>query len=253
MDIVICEDKQSLGRGAAATAAEIIRNALAAHGEATIVVATGASQFEMLASLVAAPDVDWSRVTAFHLDEYIGLPFAHPASFRKYLQERFVNELPNLRTFHYVNGEADDPAAECARLGDEIRGRTVDVACIGIGENGHVAFNDPPADFETTDPFLVVELDDACRRQQLNEGWFPTLDEVPTHAITMSPRQIMAGSRIVCTVPDKRKAKAVRNTVEGEVTPNVPASILQTHPACTLFLYEPAASKLSAPNREGAS
>ncbi len=248
MVISISNNKQELGRRAAAQGASFIRQALAHHGEATIIVATGASQFEMLDHLVKE-EIDWSRVTAFHLDEYIGLPFTHPASFRRYLKERFVDKVP-LKQFHYVNGEADDPVEECRRLGELIRDRRVDVAFIGIGENGHIAFNDPPADFETSEPYLVVELDEACRRQQLGEGWFSSLEEVPHKAISMSVRQILKSEKIICSVPDRRKAVAVKNSVEGPVTPEVPASILQTHPATWLFLDKASASLLNDKREE---
>lgn len=250
MDVIVCRDKSDLGRRAAADGAEAIRCALESRGEVNVIVATGASQFEMLAALTASDGIDWSRVTGFHLDEYLGLPITHPASFRRYLKERFVDVVP-LGAFHYVlgdgvDGEAADPQAECRRLGDLIAGHPIDVAFVGIGENGHLAFNDPPADFETDEPYLVVELDEACRRQQLGEGWFPALDDVPTRAISMSVRQILESGQIVCTVPDARKATAVRGAVEGPVTPDLPASILQRHPATKLFLDPPAASKLTA-------
>jgi glucosamine-6-phosphate deaminase len=245
MDIVIMADKRELGKAAAAAGAERIRAALRERGTANIIVATGASQFEMLEQLVREPDIAWPHVTAFHLDEYVGLPIAHPASFRRYLRERFVSRLPlPLAAFHYLDGEGD-ALAECRRVGALLRPHPIDVAFVGIGENGHLAFNDPPADFETDEPYLVVELDDACRRQQLGEGWFPTFDDVPRQAISMSVRQIMSSRAIVCTVPDERKAEAVRNAVEGEVTPHVPASILQRHECATLFLDGPAASRLS--------
>ncbi len=245
MQLRIFETKDEAGVAAAREAAAAIEAAIAARGEANIVLATGMSQFEMLATLLRL-GIDWSRVTAFHLDEYIGLPATHPASFRRYLKERFVDHVPTLRAFHYVVGDAPDPEAECRRLGELIRLLPIAVACVGIGENGHLAFNDPPADFETEEPFLVVTLDEACRRQQLNEGWFPTLEAVPTRAISMSIRQIMKSETIVCTVPDLRKAAAVKAVVEGPVTNLVPASILQRHPRCTLFMDRPAASQLSA-------
>jgi glucosamine-6-phosphate deaminase len=243
MQLHIFSTKQSMGAFAGRRVASLIMAAIAEHGDATIILATGASQFEMLEQLVAQ-EVDWSRVTAFHLDEYIGLPSSHPASFRKYLQERFVDRISGLGAFHFVNGDAADIAAECARVNALIQGRWVDVACVGIGENGHLAFNDPPADFAVETPFIVVQLDEACRRQQLGEGWFPTLEDVPTQAISMSIRQIMRCNAIVCTVPDARKAEAVKKTVEGPVTPDVPASILQEHPRCELFLDAAAAALL---------
>jgi glucosamine-6-phosphate deaminase len=233
-----------MGKAAAEKGAAFIRSALAKRGEANIIVATGASQFEMLAALVEEQGINWNRVTGFHLDEYVGLAIDHPASFRGYLWQRFVSRLPlPLRAFHFLDGEGN-AAAECRRVGEILRRHPIDVAFVGIGENGHLAFNDPPADFQTEDPYLVVQLDDACRQQQLGEGWFPTFDDVPKQAISMSVRQIMKSSAIICTVPDTRKAEAVHNSVEGEVTPNVPASILQRHEQCTLFLDAPAASLL---------
>ncbi len=242
--LTICPDKPALGRTAAAAGAEKIRTALKNRGSATIIVATGASQFEMLDALVREPDIRWDRVTAFHLDEYAGLPITHPASFRGYLWARFASRLPlPLKTFHYLDGEGDLDA-ECLRIGSLLQAHPVDVAFVGIGENAHLAFNDPPADFETTVPVQVVHLDEACRRQQLGEGWFPTLDSVPTRALSLSVRQIMESASIICTVPDERKAAAVQASVEGPVTPAVPASILQQHPDCHLFLDPPAASLL---------
>lgn len=233
------------GEAAAACGAGMLRAVLAERGEATIVVATGASQFDMLATLTAEPGIAWNHVTVFHLDEYVGLPIMHGASFRKYLWERFHSKLPlPVKAFHYINGEAD-PAAECARLGALMVAHPVDIAFIGIGENGHIAFNDPPADFETEEPYLVVTLDEACRRQQFGEGWFPGLDAVPHRAISMSVKQILRSASIVCTVPDERKAKAVRDALEGPVTPEVPASILQNHSDLRLFLDGASASLLT--------
>jgi glucosamine-6-phosphate deaminase len=245
---LVCEaDKPGCGRAAAAFGIGRLREALRVRGEASAIVATGVSQFEVLAALAEAPDLRWDRVTFFHLDEYVGLPVTHGASFRRFLWERFHSRLPlPPRAFHYLSGEGD-VAAECARVGGLLRGVEVDVAFVGIGENGHLAFNDPPADFGTDEPYLVVDLDLACRRQQLGEGWFPTLDAVPTRALTMSIRQIMRSRTIVCTAPEARKAEAVRATVEGPVTPAVPASILQTHPDCVLFVDPAAAGLLREP------
>ena len=207
-----------------------------------MIVATGASQFDTLAALVKATDIDWSLVTGFHLDEYLGIPSTHRASFRGYLKERFVDHLP-LKQFHYIDGQCD-PAQECQRLGDLIRQHVVDVAFIGIGENGHLAFNDPPADFDTEVPYLTVQLDEACRRQQRDEGWFDSIEEVPEQAISMSVRQILKSRHLICSVPDARKAEAVKNTVSSPVMPDVPASILQQHSQMTLFLDSGAASLL---------
>jgi glucosamine-6-phosphate deaminase len=240
----IFNDKTTMGAHAAEAGAELIRQAIAKRGSANIIVATGASQFEMLASLVTQPGIRWDRVTGFHLDEYVGISISHPASFRAYLWERFHKQLPlPLRAFHYLEGETD-AALVCRSVGEIIRKHPIDVAFVGIGENGHLAFNDPPADFETEKPYLVVKLDDACRRQQMGEGWFPTFDDVPTHAISMSVRQIMKSAAIICTVPDERKAVAVRDSLDGPVTNTVPASILQQHAACDVFMDVPAASLL---------
>ena len=240
MEIIISATKQELGKQAAQKGAELIRKAIAERGEASIIVATGASQFEMLSELVKE-NIDWSVVTGFHLDEYIGIDETHPASFRKYLKKRFVSLVP-LKEFHYVNGNGAEK--ECKRLGEIISRHPIDVAFVGIGENGHLAFNDPPADFETEEPYLVVNLDENCRKQQLGEGWFATFDDVPEQAISMSIRQIMKSKHIICSVPDERKADAVRNTIVCDITPMVPASVLQEHASMWLFLDSASASKL---------
>ncbi len=251
MKVRTLPNKAAMGRAAGAYAADLIRRAIRKNGEARVIVATGASQFEVLATLAAAPDVYWPRVVFFHLDEYAGMPATHPASFRRYLWERFHSKLPlPARAFHYLDAERD-AAAECRRAGKLIKEAAVDVACVGIGENGHLAFNDPPADFETREPYICVTLDEACRRQQLGEGWFKTLKDVPTKAISMSIRQIMASRAIICSVPERRKAEAVRNALEGPVTNRVPASILQKHPCCTLFLDRDSASLLRGHGSKG--
>jgi glucosamine-6-phosphate deaminase len=243
MKVQLCRDAKDLGRRAAADAASYIREAVEHRGRARIIVATGASQFAVLAALVAAEGIDWSKVVGFHLDEYLGLPLTHRASFRCYLKARLVDRVP-FQAFHYIDGEAE-PEAECRRVGELVAAAPIDAALIGIGENGHLAFNDPPADFETERPYLIVDLDERCRRQQLGEGWFPTLADVPRRAISMSIRQIMKSQAIVCSVPDRRKGEAVRAAVEGPVTPQTPASILQQHPRATLYLDPPAAELLS--------
>ena len=236
IQIHIEPDKTAVGHAAATLGGDAIRSAIAARGAANIVVATGESQFELLAALVRRRDFDWSRVIAFHLDEYIGMPDRHPASFRRYLNERFTSVLPGLGGFHAIRGDAADLAAELARIGALITQHPIDVTFAGIGENGHLAFNDPPADFNAAEPFRVVPLDEICRRQQLGEGWFATLDDVPARAISMTVPQIMKSNLVVLAVPDSRKAGAVRDTLEGPVSPMVPASILRRHPACHLFL-----------------
>ncbi len=247
MRISVSAQPTDAGALAAERGGGLIRAAIADRGGAVIVVATGASQFAMYDTLVKLPDIDWKRVTMFHLDEYIGIPVSHPASFRGYLLERFIGRLPApLKQRHLIHGEAD-PVEECSRLGALIAAVDVDVAFIGIGENAHLAFNDPPADFDATDPYLVVGLDEACRRQQLGEGWFSSLDEVPKRAISMSVQQILKATKIVCTAPDARKAEAVRGSLEGPVHPSTPASILQRHPGVSVFLDAASASQLKHP------
>lgn len=244
IDMHFVPDKATLGQEAAALGAAAIRKALARYGEATIIVATGASQFELLENLVTAGDIDWSKVTAFHLDEYVGLDTSHPASFRRYLQERFIAPLAGRVTFIPVDGEGDT-TSETRRLNSLIAGRRIDVCFAGIGENCHLAFNDPPADFATEEPYIIVRLDDGCRQQQFREGWFESLEAVPEHAISMSIRQIMKSDLIILSVSDERKAKASRDAIEGPVSPLYPASILQTHANTVLFIDPPAASLLA--------
>lgn len=245
MHIQVLPDPQELGKASATRAAAVLRAALNDRAEASLILATGSSQFETLGRLVEAPDIDWSRVTLFHLDEYVGLPMEHPASFRNYLQKRFVDRVPALRDVFFIGGDSADPHTECARLGSIICSHRIDLALVGIGENGHLAFNDPPADFQTGDPFIVVELDDACRMQQLGEGWFASFEEVPQTAITMSIQQIMKSAVIVCSVPDERKASAVAACLQGPADPWHPASILQQHSNCTVFLDRHSAKLLN--------
>lgn len=240
----IYQTKNEMAAAAATEAAETIIEAIAGKGRANIILATGTSQIGMLANLVAAAGIDWSKVTMFHLDEYIGLGPQHPASFRKYLKERFVDR-QGLKAVHFISGDAKDPVQECRRVGAIIAKHPIDIALVGIGENGHLAFNDPPADFDTEESFIIVDLDERCRKQQLGEGWFETLEQVPQRAISMSIRQIMKSRCIIVTVPEERKAEAVRNALEGDVTPMCPASILQMHKNCKIFLDEDAASLLS--------
>lgn len=244
IEMHVASDKDELGRQAAALGAQAIREAIARDGAASIIVATGASQFEMLSHLVKAEGIDWSKVTAFHLDEYVGLPETHPASFRRYLRERFLAPLNDAPTFVPVDGEGD-VQANVAKLNSLIAGRRITVCFAGIGENCHLAFNDPPADFDTEDPYIVVALDDACRHQQFGEGWFPNFEAVPQHAISMSIRQIMKSELIVLSVSDSRKAQATKAALEGPVSNLSPASILQKHPRTVLFIDPAAASLLT--------
>ena len=234
MQVKVFDTKQELGNAAAGDAAEIINHAITERNSAYVIAATGMSQFEFLDALMLK-SIDWTKVTFFHLDEYVGLPESHPASFRRYLKERIVSRVQPL-AFHFINGEADDVYDECRRVGQLITQQPIDVAFVGIGENGHLAFNDPPADFHTDEPYIVVNLDDACRQQQVGEGWFKTIDEVPAQAISMSIKQILRSREILCIVPDERKAEAVKASVEQTVSPMHPASILQTHDRVTLYL-----------------
>ena len=244
MKIIISQDSKESGIEAGKKAALLIREAIKANGTANIILATGSSQFETLNQLIDEKNIEWNKVTMFHLDEYIGLPVSHPASFRRYLKERFLEKVPNLKSIYLINGEAD-PAEECARLSELIIKSPIDVALVGIGENGHLAFNDPPADFDTENPYIIANLDEQCRQQQVNEGWFKSLGEVPKQAISMSVKQIMLSKHIVCTVPDIRKARAVKDSLEQEVSNLYPASILQNHPDCYLFLETASASLLT--------
>ena len=244
MNINIESTPKTLGIAAGSHAAALIRKMIDVKGNANIILATGTSQFETLNQLLAEPGIDWGKVTMFHLDEYIGISISHAASFRKYLKERFIDKLPTLAAAHLINGEID-AAQECKRLGNLIKAYPIDVALVGIGENGHLAFNDPPADFDTNEPYIIVKLDEPCRKQQMNEGWFATMEDVPTEAISMSIKQIMLSQNIICSVPDLRKAVAVKNTLENSVSNIYPASILQNHASCFLYLDKDSASLLS--------
>jgi len=227
-------DKIQLGQAAAAQAAGVIQDAIKERGQARIIAATGASQFEFLKALTARKDLEWNRVEMFHLDEYVGLPANHPASFRKYLVERLI-EPTGIEKYHFLDGEVD-PYKVCREVGELLNSAQIDVAFAGIGENGHLAFNDPPADFITNDPYIVVSLDDACRRQQVGEGWFKNLSEVPQQAISMTVNQLLKAREIICVVPDARKAEAVKNCFENEISPQFPASILRKHDRTTVYL-----------------
>lgn len=233
MQIHVYETAVQMGERAAEMIAQKLNEAIARQGEARLLLSTGASQFEMFEALVNKP-VDFSKVTMFHLDEYVGLPVTHIASFRKYLQERFVSRVP-LKEAVFVNGEGD-VRANIAAVTARLKEKPVDVGVIGIGENGHIAFNDPPADFDTQESYIVVNLDDRCKRQQVGEGWFPTVDDVPKQAVSMTVSQIMASRCIVTIVPHSVKAEAIRNTLSQPVTNMVPATILKTHPDWNLFL-----------------
>ena len=243
MVIKIYDDKISLGRAAAEQAAVSLRNAIEDRGGARIIAATGASQFEFLDALIAMPKIDWRRVEMFHLDEYIGLPVAHPASFRKYLRERLINKT-GITKYHFLDGEGDVPSI-VRKVSAELTAAPIDIAFVGIGENGHLAFNDPPANFQAEETYLIVDLDEACRRQQVGEGWFNSIADVPKRAISMSVRQILKAKEILCIVPDARKAQAVKSCFEGEISPLAPASILRSHTNTTVFLDKFSAALLS--------
>ena len=245
MEILTLATKAEMAQAAASRATRVLRDAIARNQQARVIAATGASQFEFLEALTASSHIAWGKVVFFHLDEYVGLPETHPASFRRYLKERIVARV-HPAAFHFIAGDAPDPSAEARRVGALLVEQPVDVAFVGIGENGHLAFNDPPADFETEEPYLVVRLDEACRRQQLGEGWFQHFEDVPERAISMSIRQLMKAQEILCIVPDERKAEAVRDCLELPVSPQHPASMLQRHPRATVYLDRLSASRLAA-------
>ena len=251
MELVISTTPELMGREAAKIGAAELVSAIESRGSARLLVATGASQFTVLDNLCQHSEIDWSKVDAFHLDEYEGLSDEHPASFCKYLKERFVERVP-LNSFHYLRGD-QDISTTVKEAAAAVSAAPIDVAMVGIGENGHLAFNDPPADFETNDPYLVVQLDEACRMQQVGEGWFESLETVPKRAISMSVNQILKSKRIVCSVPDERKAKAVQGSFEGQVSNSVPASVLQRHELTTLLVDDAAATQLSDASKAGAT
>jgi glucosamine-6-phosphate deaminase len=253
LQIKVLDDQRALGLAAAEHAAKSLRDAIRANGAARIVAATGASQFEFLDSLTSAADIDWNRVELFHLDEYVGLPATHPASFRKYILERIILKTricykTGIIQYHLLDGEGD-PQEIAKRVGRKLISRPVDLAFVGIGENGHLAFNDPPADFASEEPYLIVQLDEACRRQQVNEGWFSQLGDVPVRAISMSIRQILRAKEIIAVVPEARKARAVQACLEEEISPLTPASALRNHANATLYLDRDSAALLKASSR----
>ncbi len=238
MKVKIYGTSKQMGAEAAQAAAEILNKVIAEKGEARLALSTGASQFETLDALTKT-DVDFSRVTMFHLDEYLSLSISHPASFRKYLNERFISKVSLKKAF--LVGES----ADCiSSLSEEIRRAPIDLGLIGIGENAHIAFNDPPADFETRDAYIVVDLNEACKNQQVGEGWFANIDEVPKQAISMSVYQIMQCEKIISCVPFKVKANAVKSTLESPLSAMIPATMLKEHKDITLYLDTDSASAI---------
>lgn len=244
MRLRVLEGRNRLGSAAAAQAAAAIGRAIRQKGKARIIGASAASQFEFLEALTSTAGIDWRAVELFHLDEYIGLPKTHPASFCKFLQDRLISKT-GIVTYHFLDGEKD-PSEVIRRTNEAIRMAPVDVAFVGIGENGHLAFNDPPADFEIEDPYIVVSLDQACRRQQVGEGWFATIEEVPKQAISMSVKQVLKSKEILAVVPGPKKAQAIKACFDGPVSPMAPSSILRTHPNATVYLDRESAALLSA-------
>lgn len=243
MNLRIYPDRKQMARAAAQHAAAALQRAIAERGSANVIAASAASQVEFLEDLIATSGIDWSRVELFHLDEYIGLPMTHPASFCRFLEERLISKT-GISRYHLLRG--DDRVTEVIRQTSEaIRAAPIDVAFVGIGENGHLAFNDPPADFVAEEPYIVVELDEACRRQQVGEGWFESLEAVPKRAISMSVRQVLRSREILAIVPGPKKAQAIRDCMEGAVSPLAPASILRTHENTVVYLDEESAALLS--------
>jgi glucosamine-6-phosphate deaminase len=243
VQVSVSRDKLEVGQAAARHAAQSLLSVLAKSNTTRIIAATGASQLDFLEFLTATPGIDWQRVEMFHLDEYIGISPAHPASFRKYLTERFIQKT-GIQRYHLLDGERD-PAEVIRLVGRELKSAPIDLAFVGIGENGHLAFNDPPADFETEEPYLIVELDEVCRWQQVREGWFGDISEVPARAISMSVKQILKSNEIITIVPGSRKARAVKACLEGEISPLAPASILRTHANTSIYLDTDSASLLT--------
>jgi glucosamine-6-phosphate deaminase len=237
------EDKPTLARAAAEQAATAIRRAIADRGAARIIAATAASQLEFLDALTSAAGMDWGKVEVFHLDEYIGLPITHPGSFRKMLTEQLVAKT-GINKYHLLQGDATDVPAALREAGLQLASGPIDIAFLGIGENAHIAFNDPPADFKTEEPYIIVNLDEACRQQQVGEAWFSDISQVPKQAISMSAQQILKSKEILAVVPDRRKARAVKACVEGEISPMAPASILRRHSNATIYLDTNSASLL---------
>ncbi len=243
MEIRICKDSKALGKSAAKYVAQVLRDCIAEKGSARIVLSTGASQFDTIEALVEEKDIKWEYVEMFHLDEYVDLPITHVASFRKYLQERFVDKVGKLKAVHFVDGKKEG----IARLAEEIRKSPIDIGLIGIGENGHIAFNDPPADFDTKEAYIIVNLDDRCKKQQMGEGWFKTIDDVPKQAVSMTCYQIMQCERIVSCVPYAVKAEAVEKTVKATQTTNiVPATLLKEHKDFILYVDKDSAKGIMA-------
>jgi glucosamine-6-phosphate deaminase len=244
MLLKVFNDRNGMGQAAAEQASAAIRRAIGEHGHARIIAATAASQLEFLQALTKAPGIDWPRVEVFHLDEYLGLPVTHPGSFRKMLLEQLVQKT-GIVQYHLLEGDAADPVQVVREASAQLASAPIDIAFLGIGENGHIAFNDPPADFQTEEPYILVDLDEACRRQQVGEAWFADILQVPKRAISMSARQILKAREILAVVPGTQKAQAVKACVEGPIGPMVPASILRKHPDVTVYLDQKSASLLN--------
>jgi glucosamine-6-phosphate deaminase len=238
------KDRATLGQAAAQQAVAAMRRAIRERGHARIIAATAASQLEFLDALTKTPGIDWSKLEVFHLDEYIGLPATHPGSFRKMLLEQLVQKT-GITNYHLLDGDVADPFEVVGRVGKQLASLPVDIAFLGIGENGHIAFNDPPADFKTEEPYIIVDLDEACRQQQVGEAWFADISQVPKRAISMSARQILKATEILAVVPGPRKAEAVKACFEGAISPLAPASILRTHRNATVYLDIHSASLLA--------
>jgi glucosamine-6-phosphate deaminase len=245
LTVLVFDDVDALAKAAAAEGAQVVRDALAARGAANVMLATGNSQLRFLAELVTYTDIDWSRVTAFHMDEYVDLAPTHSASFQRYMRERVAAVLP-FREFNYLSGDTGAAQAEADRYASLLRSHPLDLCCCGIGENGHLAFNDPPvADFDDPADVKIVALEPASRRQQVAEGHFATVDDVPTHAITVTIPALLRAERVLAIVPESRKAVPVRDALEGPITTACPASYLRHQPHAILYLDAESASLLA--------
>lgn len=244
LSVRVFPTQAELARAVAVEAQATLRDAIARQGSAAMILAAANSQIQSLDALVAPGDVDWSRVTLFHMDEYLGLDAQHPASFRRFLRER-VEQRVKPKAFHCIAGEAMEPLAECDRYGKLLAAQPIDLCLLGIGENGHLAFNDPPvADFADARMVKLVKLDEACRQQQVGEGHFPNLAAVPQYAFTLTIPALCAARQMLCIVPERRKAQAVHATLRDPIAPACPASFLRRQAHCVLFLDADSASRL---------
>lgn len=245
LSVEVYSSNEALGTSAAAQAAAILRDAIAKTGEARVILASANSQLSFIEALTEKEQLPWDKITCFHMDEYVGISGDHSASFAGWMKKRILQTVKP-KAFHFLNGQAADPEAECKRYAELLREKPLNLVCMGIGENGHIAFNDPPvADFNDPLTVKLVELEERCKQQQVGEGHFPSLEAVPTHAFSLTIPTLLSGENILCIVPEQRKAEAVKNTLEGPISTACPSSILRNQATAVLILDEEAASDLS--------